>query len=342
MTLKKTLIAISVLALSNCNPIKKINNATSPIIPVKGCDGGFSLRARDSRILTDDALVLGVLNDLSDAAKADATATDSMLKSGIKVNLNANIASSFRKYFEFDQSISSNIWNQSSAFTQLYCMLDKISSDKKIPQVIRDDANNKKIKLIISQTEYIRNIDEQKAQKPVVILDSENDSMVYFTVVNRHKESLRVGRFFFLHPTDFFYRGGGWNGVSQVEPRTDLGDVVINLNTSQTFAGNINYTFIIEPTSSQSFKVKYSLLKYDSLMILGNKEKMDQYNAWQKVKNQMIFGMIYYWPYSDGIEEQYIPLYIIDPYEFETKIKDIHKAAEEEMKKIQYNRMRRN
>lgn len=154
-------VAVSMFFVS-CDPVKRLNKLTSPIIPVEGCSGGFALRAKNAKILINDTLALGVIADLSAAAKSDLNTTDSLLKTNAKGSINANLSTAFKKYFEIDQSISEDIWNQSTAFTQLYCMLDKISSDQTVTQSIRDNANTRKIALLESQIEYNRNVKKKE------------------------------------------------------------------------------------------------------------------------------------------------------------------------------------
>ncbi len=155
--------SISFIMVGGCGGVRQLNNLTPPIIPIAGCPGGFALRAKNAKIIHNDTLALGLVTDLAAAAKADSKVTDSLLTTGAKGSAKGNLTTTFKRYFEVDQSVSDDIWNQQSAFAQLFCMLDKMSSDPLVSQSIRDSVNLKKISLITTQASYIRNV-QKKSQ----------------------------------------------------------------------------------------------------------------------------------------------------------------------------------
>ncbi|WP_185246264.1 hypothetical protein [Chryseobacterium bernardetii] len=160
------LIVILAFSLQNCDSVKKMNSVKSPFDGnIEGCPGGFAIRAKNAKIINSDSIKLSIIMNLAASAKADAAVTDSLLDSGFKGKFNGNLTAAFKRYFEVDQSISEDIWNQSTAFTQLYCLLDKISNDQNTSKELRDQINQKKISFIETQMEYNRNLKKKEALK---------------------------------------------------------------------------------------------------------------------------------------------------------------------------------
>lgn len=158
------LIVFLTFTILNCNSVKKMNQVKSPFDgKIEGCPGGFAIRAKNAKIINNDSITIKIIASLEASALADASISDSLLNSGFKGKFDGNLTTAFKRYFEIDQSISDDIWNQSTAFTQLYCLLDKISNDQYTSKELRDQINQKKISFIESQMEYNRNLKKKEA-----------------------------------------------------------------------------------------------------------------------------------------------------------------------------------
>lgn len=129
---------------------------------------------------------------------------------------------------------------------------------------------------------------------------------------------------FFLHPEKFNYRGGGWSGLTGIEPREDLGDILIDSANHKTYILDSNLTIKIPPQSSLSFILSYSFLKPDNKL----------YADWKNYEDKMILGIRYFTPYATDypIQETYAPLYKTTKAEFDRTLTDLFKAIESEWK----------
>lgn len=129
---------------------------------------------------------------------------------------------------------------------------------------------------------------------------------------------------FFLHPEKFNYRGGGFHGLTAVEPREDLGDVLIDTLNHKTYILDYRFVIKIPANSSSSFILKYSFLNSNH----------EYYVDWRAYKEKMILGVRYYAPYSTDypFQETYAPLYRTTKKEFEKTLTDLFKAIDDEWK----------
>lgn len=131
-----------------------------------------------------------------------------------------------------------------------------------------------------------------------------------------------MGQVFFLHPEIFVYRGGGWSGLTGVEPREDLGDVLIDSTNHKTHILDSRLVIKIPPKSSNSFILRYSFLNPNH----------EYYEDWNSYKEKMILGIRYIAPYSTKypVQETYAPLYKTTKEEFNRTLTDLFQAIDDE------------
>lgn len=127
---------------------------------------------------------------------------------------------------------------------------------------------------------------------------------------------------FFLHPTKFVYRGGGFSGLTGVEAREDLGDVLIDSANDRTHILDHSFVIKIPAFSTRSFILKYSFLQPDH----------ETFEDWDNARDRMILGVRYIAPYptSYPYQETYAPLYRTTQEEFDRTLVNLFQAIEDE------------
>ncbi len=156
-------------------------------------------------------------------------------------------------------------------------------------------------------------------------MDYKDEDEIAFTILNQNEWELTVGQVFFLHPEKFNYRGGGWYGLTAIEPREDLGDILIDTTNHKTNILNPGFTIRIPQKSAKSFILKYSFLNPNH----------EYYEDWHQYREKMILGIRYYAFYLENpIQEKYVPLYRASKKEFDKTLTDLFKAIDDEWKEF--------
>jgi len=156
-----TLITFVCIYIS-CNSAKKstkvLNKQTAPMVAIPGCAAGINtLRAKDAKIAVDKNSQLKLAAALEAAAKADVNVTDSLLKSGASGSASGSLIDTLNTYFQFNQSFSKDIWEETNAFTLTICLINALKNDPASSSDFKIKMEARLNSMLESQEGYIFN-----------------------------------------------------------------------------------------------------------------------------------------------------------------------------------------
>jgi len=175
--------------------------------------------------------------------------------------------------------------------------------------------------------EALKKYDDEvkKLYQPLINIDYKDDKQISFTLINQNDFSLTIGQVFFLHPEFSEKQGGGFSGITNIIPREDLGDVLIDLSNKKTQVLK-DFKIKMPANSTGSFKLEYSFLNPEN----------KNYEDWKHFKDKMILGITYFFPFKTdySIAKNYAPLYDTTDKDFELTLKDLFEKIDKEWKEF--------
>lgn len=157
-------IVVICLLFEHCSSEKQLFNYEK--FYKKRCPNVSTISANELTFLKDKKSKIDFATDITLAAVADATKSDSLLSTHQEGNINVkgSLSQTTNKYYTFKRTVTQDFWQQQEAFANNICILQAMKDDPSLTQDQKNIVFNKIIEFTEANRKYSENVKKKGQQ----------------------------------------------------------------------------------------------------------------------------------------------------------------------------------